>query len=172
MRQIIQLPAKATGKRTVSISIKSYNVLAQVLVKRELYPYCTKSALKLKTRLPRVLKEILEFEPDIICLQELDFFDSFYKPELPHYDYLYLKKEDKESSHGLLTLYNRNAFELVASQDIRYDQLNDFNSRFVVMETGNMAQILCLRHKETSFCFNVSNTHLYWRPEAQAVKVI
>ncbi len=93
-----------------SVKILSYNVLAQVLVKRAWYPYASKPSLKQALRIPKVLDLIIKtHKPDIACLQEVDLFDQFYQKRLNSagYDYVYLKKDDRAHSHGLCICWKR-----------------------------------------------------------------
>lgn len=62
-------------------------------------------------------------------------------------------------------------FTKIDYHELRYDSLNDFNCSHVVLETGNSAQILRLRWNQSGKEFFVTNTHLYWRPEACAIKL-
>ena len=59
--------------------------------------------LKWHYRAPRILYEIVQYEPDIVCLCEVDaiHFDTFYKPNLYQYgfDGVFLSKNDP-TKHG------------------------------------------------------------------------
>lgn len=67
----------------------SYNILAQCYVRSSFFPYCPKGALKWKTRSQLVLQSILShpMQPSILCLQECDQYDSFWKEALHTHGY-------------------------------------------------------------------------------------
>ena len=93
------------------MKILTFNVLAQTLIKRSLYPYATKSALKQADRIPKIVDLLLnDHKPDIACLQEVDLFDMFYKTRLEDsgYDFEYLRKDEtKVTSHGIVICWKR-----------------------------------------------------------------
>lgn len=53
-----------------TFTIMSYNVLAQHMINREIYPYTSATALKWATRKANLVKEIAQVNADIVCLQE------------------------------------------------------------------------------------------------------
>lgn len=59
-----------------SISISSYNMLAQVYVNTTQFPYCPRRFLRRKHRLA-LTKELLQsLQVDILCLQEVDCYNE------------------------------------------------------------------------------------------------
>ena len=56
-------------------------------------------------------------------------------------------------------------------RQVAFDDTHDFNSLNVESQTGNGAQILFLEDKRTRSRLMVGNTHLYWRPDASAIKI-
>ena len=62
----------SAGERRVRIV--SWNMLAQCLVRRELFP--GSDCLKLRTRLPGIVAELTETEYDIGCFQEVDSLED------------------------------------------------------------------------------------------------
>jgi hypothetical protein len=67
--------------------------------------------------------------------------------------------------------FNAYRFKNLGYKEVFYDSLNDFNSQNVVLLTGNVAQILHLECKATKKQFLLTNTHLYWKPEAVSIKI-
>ena len=66
-----------------------------------MFPYCLeKDVLKWKIRREKILNEIKLIDPDIACLQEVDFFKDFYENKFLSlgYDSIYTNEESK--SHG------------------------------------------------------------------------
>lgn len=54
-----------------SFRVVQYNVLAEVYASCERYYYCPRSAMMWQFRRQNLLKEILSYNPDVICLQVL-----------------------------------------------------------------------------------------------------
>ncbi|TPX60780.1 hypothetical protein SpCBS45565_g07421 [Spizellomyces sp. 'palustris'] len=175
------LAACATPLR--SITIMTYNILAQCLCRRELYPYCGKNDLKGKTRFPMIIEEITKrHRPDIACLQEVDHFDDLLAPELQSagYDYEYLKKNpEKEFGHGLCILWKKEMFAKHKCQSIFFDDSPLTHPTPVTPVTHNIGQLLALKFLLPSLSpahggvpgVVITNSHLYWRPRAQYEKL-
>ncbi|KAJ3086211.1 hypothetical protein HK102_013412 [Quaeritorhiza haematococci] len=127
----------------------TYNVLAQCLVKRELFPYTTKNDLKAKPRMARIINEITNIQqPDIACLQEVDFFDEIYAPQFRSagYDYVYMKKNPKKpSGHGICILWKRNKFTKHDYREINFDDHPLTHPTNISPVTNNIGQILALK---------------------------
>jgi hypothetical protein len=60
------LPAEVSSFK---MTIMTYNILAQSLIKRFLFPYCDKETLQWKYRKMNLLNEILGHRPDVACFQ-------------------------------------------------------------------------------------------------------
>ncbi|KAI8999213.1 Endonuclease/exonuclease/phosphatase [Gaertneriomyces semiglobifer] len=71
--------------------LMTYNLLAQCLCRRELYPYCERGDLRIKNRLPRLIATLRSIAPDIACLSEVDNLDLLL-PSFPDYDSFYTLK--------------------------------------------------------------------------------
>lgn len=65
-------------------TVMSYNVLCDKLASRQLYAYCPSWALSWDFRKNIIMKEIKQYDADIICLQEVESgqFEAFFLPEL------------------------------------------------------------------------------------------
>ena len=65
-------------------TVMCYNVLCDKLASRQLYSYCPSWALSWDFRKNVIMKEIKQYDADIICLQEVESgqFESFFLPEL------------------------------------------------------------------------------------------
>ncbi|XP_042448754.1 carbon catabolite repressor protein 4 homolog 1-like isoform X1 [Zingiber officinale] len=79
-----------------TFSVLSYNILSDVCATNEAYSYCPTWALSWPYRRQNLLREIIGYHADIICLQEVqnDHFEEFFAPELDKHGYqaLYKKK--------------------------------------------------------------------------------
>jgi len=67
-----------------SLRVCTYNVLAQVLVNRSVFPRCAGDSLKWKPRSKRLLADIVTYAPDVLALQEVDQAQwvPFWQPQL------------------------------------------------------------------------------------------
>ncbi|XP_043681471.1 2',5'-phosphodiesterase 12 isoform X3 [Vespula pensylvanica] len=106
---------KLTGK---SFRVTSYNILANVYAstsysKENLFPYCPEYALEIDYRKQLILKELIGFNSDIICLQEVDnkIYDNDLMPTLSLLQYKSMFNTKNESSEGLAIFFNEERFE-------------------------------------------------------------
>ena len=75
-------------------------LLAQGLIKRELFPYASKKSLKWAHRRELLLQELRVRQPDIACLQEVDSYAQFYRFEFQKLDYDCFYHQNLGKSHG------------------------------------------------------------------------
>ncbi|CAK9833962.1 2',5'-phosphodiesterase 12 [Anthophora retusa] len=175
-----------------SFRITSYNILANVysatsLSKETLYPYCPQYALSIDYRKLLILKELIGYNSDIICLQEVDI--NVYKHDLLpalselNYDGTYnLKNEQYE---GLAIFYNQERFDQltcdysVISQGINLEEFNSVWSliqnddvKKTFLNRNTIVQVVVLRSKENPEILIIGNTHLYFLPQADHIRLL
>ncbi|XP_076763316.1 2',5'-phosphodiesterase 12 [Xylocopa sonorina] len=180
---------KLSGK---SFRITSYNILANVysetsLSKDTLYPYCPHYALSMDYRKLLILKELIGYNSDVICLQEVD--GKVYNNDLLmslnalNYDSVFnFKNEVRE---GLAIFYNQERFDKlicdcsVLSQDINLDQFSSVwskiqndNVKQTFLNRNTIIQVVALQSKENPEILVVGNTHLYFKPEADHIRLL
>jgi RNA exonuclease NGL2 len=84
-REMLEVPhSTETGKKSVlTFKIMTYNLLAQALIRRTLFPN-NGDILKWQKRSKVLIQEIKDYACDILCLQEVDFvqYKTFWRPEL------------------------------------------------------------------------------------------
>ncbi|KAK9983345.1 hypothetical protein SO802_032870 [Lithocarpus litseifolius] len=98
---------KAQSSNDVVFSVLTYNILADSLSMNAL-GYCPNWALAWEYRQENLLDEIIKYDADILCLQEVqcDHFENFFEPELKKLGYSVMYKQrtgtglefDKEAS--------------------------------------------------------------------------
>jgi len=68
----------------IPLTFVSYNLLAQCLVRRDMFPYCSKQTLKLSFRVNNLVNELLQMKADVMALQEVDrdLFETQYRPRM------------------------------------------------------------------------------------------
>lgn len=90
--------------------ISSVCLYIECLVRRTLFPYCSKEDLKHKPRLSLLIEEITKtHQPDVACLQEVDRLDLIKADfEGAGYEWVYIKKHpEREDGHGLCVLWKK-----------------------------------------------------------------
>ena len=105
----------------------SFNVLAQCYVNAVRFPYTTNFALKWRHRRVQLMKEVLSYNADVLCLQELDNYQEWWQGRmgLAGYDGVYFKK-DGSNKDGLAIFYKRDLFQLFKTSEIHFNDLDDF----------------------------------------------
>ncbi|CDH51607.1 ngl2p [Lichtheimia corymbifera JMRC:FSU:9682] len=156
-------PRPLAKGRLGSFTVMTFNILGQCLVKRELFPD-SGEMLKWKTRRNMIAAEISMYKPDLMCLQEVDQYDTFYKPLLEKLGYKAEHFTHPKKKHGCLIGYNATLFEMVNYTTVDYDSDKLCPPTWI---TGNIAQIMALKHLEhPGLGIVLGNTHMYWRPNA------
>ncbi|XP_065644098.1 2',5'-phosphodiesterase 12 [Hydra vulgaris] len=176
------------------LRIITYNILADVFCDSEyahevLYPYCPKYALKLSYRMNLLIKELIGFNADILCLQEceLKMFQVSLKPVLQIYNYEgYLNLKTGKMPEGEAIFIRKNKFihlkdfsisvkealYLECNKDILAAiQKNDIFD--LLCKKSSIAQIHILAENKINgrhLC--IFNTHLYFKPGAQLIRVL
>nr|GEW73277.1 carbon catabolite repressor protein 4 homolog 4 isoform X1 [Tanacetum cinerariifolium] len=107
--------------------VVSYNILAQAYVKSSIFPHSPSACLKWKARSPVILDVLKNLDADILCLQELDEYDNFYKEKVAQNDYssIYIKRSGKKLD-GCGIFYKHKKIGLVIEEKIDYNDLAEF----------------------------------------------
>uniref|UniRef100_A0A182YFG9 2',5'-phosphodiesterase 12 n=2 Tax=Anopheles stephensi TaxID=30069 RepID=A0A182YFG9_ANOST len=173
--------------------VVSYNLLAELYSDSDysrtvLFAYTPPYALEMDYRKQLFIKEILGYRGDIVCLQEvdtkifsLDLVPIFHQKNLAgHY------KAKRNVAEGLATFYDTDKFELVEKDGViiseilqRYPEVWDIirNKKPLVERVENRSsalQLTLLRSSkhDTSKHLLVANTHLYFHPDADHVRLL
>ncbi|XP_037937184.1 2',5'-phosphodiesterase 12-like [Teleopsis dalmanni] len=179
-----------------ALRVVSYNLLADLYAdsdysRTQLFPYCPPYALKIEYRKQLFLKEILGYNADIICLQEVDtkIFDLDLKPilELPEHNYDGIMAEKGSSGEGVATFYRNDRYELLKTYDVNlgenirtlsifeklWHKISD-NQKLVerICDRATTLQLTVLKCKENEKLLLVANTHLYFHPDADHIRLL
>ncbi|KAJ4837270.1 Carbon catabolite repressor protein 4 4 [Turnera subulata] len=102
----------------------SYNILAQAYVKSSLFPHSPSPSLKWKARSRAILTVLKNLEADILCLQELDEYNSFYKNSIESsgYSSIYIQRSGQKRD-GCGIFYKLQCAELLLEERIEYNDL-------------------------------------------------
>ena len=188
----------ATAAPGSSFKVVDYNILAQVYASHQLYPYTPIWALQWEYRKHRILAELLSYQADLICLQEVqsNAFDDFFHPQLQAagYEGLYKRKtresmsDEPSTIDGCAIFYKADRFSLLEQYGIEYNEaarqqtmdrkalrrlMKGNIALVVVLEelTGGMQMLggMMRRVRKKRVC--VANTHMFWDPDYADVKL-
>eukprot|EP00735_Rhodelphis_limneticus_P004153 TRINITY_DN15709_c0_g1::TRINITY_DN15709_c0_g1_i1::g.18809::m.18809 TRINITY_DN15709_c0_g1::TRINITY_DN15709_c0_g1_i1::g.18809 ORF type:complete len:631 (+),score=61.65,sp/Q8W0Z9/CCR4A_ARATH/35.49/1e-103,Exo_endo_phos/PF03372.18/1.5e-23,Exo_endo_phos_2/PF14529.1/0.0031 TRINITY_DN15709_c0_g1_i1:71-1963(+) len=180
-----------------AFKVLSYNTLAELYTNPQIYPYCPSWALAWNYRKRNILREILSYHADIMCLQELqeDHFDNYFKSRLEEIGYEgVFKKKTREAMgkdgkmDGCAIFYRKEKFALREVHEIEYNTAAarvlaaiDPNNQKLLQRLlkDNVAQVLVLEvlapvrrkhsHRPQYIC--IANTHMHWDPSQTDVKL-
>eukprot|EP00054_Salpingoeca_dolichothecata_P022126 m.143924 g.143924 ORF g.143924 m.143924 type:complete len:933 (+) comp24231_c0_seq1:223-3021(+) len=173
-----------------TFSVFCYNVLCDKFATRQVYGYCPTWALNWEYRRQQILRDLVFYNSDICCLQEVEtseFYD-FFEPEMREkgFEALFRPKsrartmgdEDRKSVDGCAIFYRASKFKLEEDQVLEFARLStsyaggctDVLNR--VMPKDNIAILSLLEHIETGQQVFVANAHLTWDPIYKDVKVV
>uniref|UniRef100_A0A0D6R0B4 poly(A)-specific ribonuclease n=1 Tax=Araucaria cunninghamii TaxID=56994 RepID=A0A0D6R0B4_ARACU len=115
-----------------TFTVLSYNVLSDLYATSDMYSYCPPWALSWPYRRQNLLREIVGYHPDILCLQEVqsDHFEEFFAPELEKHGYtaVYKKKTTEVYTgtayaiDGCATFFRRDRFSLVKKYEVEFNK--------------------------------------------------
>jgi len=113
--------------------VSSYNVLAEGYATGDRYFYCPSWALDWNYRKQGILKELLSYDCDVICLQEVEAgqYTQYFQPEMSKHGFtgVYAPKsrartmEDWSSVDGCAIFFKRNKFVLVEEHLIEFQSI-------------------------------------------------
>ncbi|OVA20690.1 Endonuclease/exonuclease/phosphatase [Macleaya cordata] len=114
-----------------TFTVLSYNILSDAYATNDLFNYCPSWALSWPYRRQNLLREIVGYRADILCLQEVqsDHFEEFFAPELDKHGYqaLYKKKTAEVYSgtyaiDGCATFFRRDRFSHVKKYEVEFNK--------------------------------------------------
>lgn len=175
-------PAK--NRRPGTFRVLSYNILSEIYTSVASYPHCPRWGLAWTYRRLNLLREMSQYDADILCLQECqaDHYEEHFLPYFSRLGYAgAFKAKTRESMgrrgkiDGCATFYRKSMFVMRESTTIEYNAV--IHSRTQVPRTlnrclkGNVGLILVLDAVDGSGPIIVANTHLFWDPDLTDVKL-
>jgi endonuclease/exonuclease/phosphatase family metal-dependent hydrolase len=177
---------------TDTFSIASFNVLARCYSHPKFMPWVDPDVLDWDRRRNHLEAVYADCDASILCLQEVDETD-FHMTALNRLGFETVYQARPEKQDGLLTAFRSEQFELFGdTHSIDFNDLCDFenaNSEFASSDTalapivgvesrnpdrfrrGNVASLLPLRHVASGRRLLLANTHIYWNPRHEDVKL-
>ncbi|PON45945.1 Endonuclease/exonuclease/phosphatase [Trema orientale] len=124
---------RGTAMARLRFRLVSYNILAQrsnsnsnfqVYVKSSLFPHSPSPCLRWKARSQALLTLLNNLGADFLCLQEVDEYESFYKPNMDTngYSSIYLQRSGNKRD-GCAIFFKPNSAELILQENIDYNDL-------------------------------------------------
>ncbi|KAE8725788.1 Carbon catabolite repressor protein 4-like protein 1 [Hibiscus syriacus] len=184
-----------------TFTVLSYNILSDSYASSELYSYCPSWALSWPYRRQNLLREIVGYRADIVCLQEVqnDHFEEFFALELDKHGYqaLYKRKTNEvyggniHTIDGCATFFRRDRFSHVKKYEVEFNKAAQSLTEVAVQTTqkkaalnrlvkDNVALIVVLEAKFSNQGSDnlgkrqllcVANTHVNVPPELKDVKI-
>ncbi|XP_056332404.1 protein angel homolog 1 isoform X2 [Danio aesculapii] len=165
----------ADASPVFDFSIMSYNILAQDLLEANphLYTHCAEDVLRWENRLQSILKELQIWQPDIVCLQEVqeDHFEEQMHPILIDMGYTCIyKRRTGSKTDGCAVFYRSERFIQLSVSLLEFRR-----SECELLDRDNVGIVLLLQptagpnHQFTPVC--VANTHLLFNPRRGDVKL-
>ncbi|KAF2895426.1 hypothetical protein ILUMI_10748 [Ignelater luminosus] len=178
---------RLSGKQ---IRVVSYNTLSNRYSEtNSQFPYCSPQALSIDYRKQLILKELIGYNADIMCLQEVDhmLYLNYFKPKLAKSFKSIFHKKGNRISEGLACFYNSNRFKLLESKQLVFSA--EIRSNVLFRQKWNLIrqsdvikdcfvkqptslQVTILKSKELNEIIIVANTHLYYHSEANDIRLL
>ncbi|KAG9004447.1 hypothetical protein FRB90_010883 [Tulasnella sp. 427] len=170
-------PPSASNSPT--LKLMTWNMLAQALILPKVFPY--NDCLKIHQRGALLPREVLTYNPDIACLQEVDRLKKLL-PIFRSAGYSHTYASGPQKPQGCMIIWKADAFHKVAEQTIFYDD-DDVNSLLYgddgkrpnriasTKVTGNIGLIVALARKDDETKgYIVATTHIFWNPDFEYEK--
>ncbi|XP_062541098.1 2',5'-phosphodiesterase 12 [Armigeres subalbatus] len=175
--------------------VVTYNILADLYAdsdysRNELFGYCPNYALHIDYRKQLFIKEILGYNADIICLQEVDskIYDFDLTTVLRLFSFEGHFKAKGKTAEGLATFYNAQRFQELDRQGITFGENLESAPAFQCLwnQIKNNEK-LAVRIKDRSTAIQatllrsrsvpkkhllVANTHFYFHPDADHIRLL
>ncbi|KAI5951055.1 hypothetical protein KGF54_004129 [Candida jiufengensis] len=190
-RKWIQINQSSNDDDNNKISIMTYNLLSRHYIWKSVYEQNNPKHLNWsKHRFPLINKTIRQLKSDIMCFQEMEYYiyKRFWSKKFPNEKYksFYIQKSStqyytNENTDGVGIFINTERFDILEKFEInfgkeildhknKYDLTKDLVGRVIPRNTVGL--ILKLYDKESNKILYVTNTHLYWSPKFNDVKIL
>ena len=173
-----------------SFTVLQYNTLCQHYATPKMYRYTPSWALAWEYRKNKLKDQILSYNCDIICLQEVEAktYEEYWSPLLQKTGYTglfhaktrakLLANKDSKKVDGCCVFFKNNKFKMLKFEHVdfsatwmkhsKFQRTEDFLNR--AMNKDNVALITKLQHLQTGEPVWCVTTHLHWDPKFNDVK--
>jgi len=180
------------SKNDGRLRIVSYNVLSDINCSEEMYPYCQAEALCKYRRMQSILHEIISYQADVACLQEMtrNAFETLFFPVLQAlgFDGYLSCKQRTRNVEGCALFWKSSRLRAERREDVvlgeRFGNLDPTDHpevksllhqnvelrEYLLEKLGHVGQIVVL----TDLCYDrtvaVANTHLYFHSRGNHIR--
>lgn len=176
------------------ISVMSFNLLSRHYVWKPVFGYLDQKYLNWPNyRFPLINLIIQQFNCDIMCFQEMEHlvYEKFWSKGFPspNYHSFYMRKPNpvywgdrpSENMDGVGIFVNGDKFEVLEHLEINFGEyIMQHHAKFNITKTtverviprNTVALLVKLYDKQNDKIVYVTNTHLYWSPKFNDVKII
>ncbi|NP_001089262.1 nocturnin S homeolog [Xenopus laevis] len=145
-RDFLSLRNDSSSQQPRTFRVMQWNILAQALGEgKDNFIMCPMEALKWEERKYLILEEILMYQPDVLCLQEVDHYFDTFQPILSRLGYqcTFLAKpwspcldvEHNNGPDGCALFFLQDRFQLVNSSKIRLSARTLKTNQVAIAET-------------------------------------
>nr|CAH7744283.1 unnamed protein product [Callosobruchus chinensis] len=172
----------------MELRVVTYNILAERYTTMDgNYSYCDPLYLSMAYRKRLILKELLGYKADVICLQEVDM-DHYYKffgPELKDQSYIpVFHRKGNKLPEGLACFVRAARYKLLKSLHLVYrEEVKKKHYSYIFkylkknkklsddfLKQYTSLQVVILESR--THILIVGNTHLYYHPNANAIRIL
>jgi CCR4-NOT transcription complex subunit 6 len=172
------------SRRPGTFRVLTYNILSEIYTNSQAYPYCPKWGLAWTYRRLNLVREIVQYDADILCLQECqaDHYEEHFFPHFTRLGYSGVYKAKTREAmgrrgkiDGCATFFRKDKFILRETTNVEYNAIA--HGRTQMQRTlnrclkGNVGLILVLDAIDGTGPIIVANTHLFWDPDLTDVKL-
>ncbi|PSC74002.1 Ccr4p [Micractinium conductrix] len=168
------------------LTVVTYNILADKYATSGAHAYCPPQFLAWPYRKQRILQQVLDFQADLLCLQEVEraFFEGELEPLLAEHGYegLYASRPRRPvdppsvPEEGIGLLFRRERLERQASRAVRFADvvppaLSGAKFWEAVKKREDGALLALLRDRASGRSLLAGCTHLYYDPRFPDIKL-
>jgi CCR4-NOT transcription complex subunit 6 len=173
-------------------AVLSYNILCARAATEKMYGYTPSWALSWEYRKELILTEIINYDAEIVCLQEVDIgqYEDYFTKHLEPSGYegvfyaksrhLHRSEDQRRTVDGCAIFFKTSRYQLVETHSMEFSQLamqrSDFKRSddvFNRVSVKDHVAIACmLEHKISGSRLVVANAHLSWDPAFRDVKLV
>jgi len=155
-----------------TLSVSTWNLLADCYAHRSA-EVGDNGPIQWRNRSQLIEKCLRECNTDVLCLQEVDHYDDFYKKCLTNLGYRPCFVQRPERQDGCLIAFKSDKFELVDLVQVSCDDAISADSLYEYQKyvKHNVALIVQLRDRATKKEVIICTCHVHWNPMLPEVKM-
>ena len=143
------------------MKVLSYNILADCYSKYFMFKYVRHGHLNFHYRSQRIIHEITESNSDIICLQEVDHFEDFYRPQLERLGYD-LHETFRREKDAVVVGYKREFYDFIGKEIVDYNDVARLHPKKSKQDDEMIEPRDFLVHNRAIICLIKHVRYLWW----------